>query len=511
METVTVSNNGIIKNILSLNYDEVQSIIEYINNVILKNNHPEYEFHFDYKWISKSIYFYEFYDKNAVGFPSINALKRAFSIADSNRSGANNMGYGVFSPLTIEKIDAFNVFIQKNESKKSFFGIIHFISASESIKTMVGEYENGKITIKGRSIDISEMEVDGGTNSIWTIGNNLSKNDDGEERDAISILKYVKRNFKMSKKEESMINKEYYEHLPLNKINLSEELGKKYCDLIKDKKISYGNNEIVKPINILGDNLDESRKRVFDIQSILISSGDSSNKERRYKIKGEDDDEWKKFNSSNAIGDIWEGNGCGNLRNNSTHSCKVHITCMPRPQDGNKVNRGELRKKRKIYVKLDGIIIFEEEINMHANDELRTVIELTNRKDNEVSSFISLSANKSNSKLNHEFKERIVSLIKMMTKKDYFGKFLKKKDQKPKKADRRIVWEEHNKKKYTSKCYVSRCTKEIDVWDFEVGHNIPESKGGSSTDIQNLFPICRTCNSSMGNKSIDEWNEIFDN
>ena len=177
METVTVSNNGIIKNILSLNYDEFQSIIEYINNVILKNDHPEYVFHFDYKWISKSIYFYEFYDKNAVGFSSINELKRAFSFADSNRSGANNMGYGVFSPLTIEKIDAFNVFIQKNESKKSFFGIVHFISASESIKTMVGEYENGKVTIKGRSIDISEMEVDGGTNSIWTIGNNLSKNE----------------------------------------------------------------------------------------------------------------------------------------------------------------------------------------------------------------------------------------------------------------------------------------------------------------------------------------------
>ena len=165
---------------------------------------------------------------------------------------------------------------------------------------------------------------------------------------------------------------------------------------------------------------------------------------------------------------------------------------------------------RKIYVKLDGIIIFEEEFSMHAYDELRTVIELTNGKDNEVSSFISLNPNKSNSKLNHEFKERIVTLIKRMTKKDYFGPLLKKKDKKPKKADKRLIWEQHNGKVYSAKCYVTRCTKELDVWDFTIGHNIPESKGGSSTDIKNLFPICATCNGSLGNKySIDEWNEIY--
>ena len=44
MEEVRYSKEGITKNILSLNYDESQSIIEYINNVILKNNDPNYEF-----------------------------------------------------------------------------------------------------------------------------------------------------------------------------------------------------------------------------------------------------------------------------------------------------------------------------------------------------------------------------------------------------------------------------------------------------------------------------------
>tara|TARA_B110000967_G_C18705444_1_gene469984 strand:+ start:14 stop:568 length:555 start_codon:yes stop_codon:yes gene_type:complete len=183
---------------------------------------------------------------------------------------------------------------------------------------------------------------------------------------------------------------------------------------------------------------------------------------------------------------------------------------MPPPQENDKIKRDELRNMRKIFVKLDGIIIFEEDFSMHAFDEIRTVIELKNGKNNEVSSFISLNPNKSNSKLNHEFKERIVSLIKLMTKKNYFGYLITKKDKKPKKADRRIIWENHNGKEYSTKCYVTRCTKELDVWDFVVGHNIPESKGGSSTDINNLFPICSSCNGSMGNKySIDEWNEMY--
>ena len=55
MENVTVCNDGIIKNITSLNYDEFQSLIEYINNVIFKNNHPEYICHFDCKIIKKTL------------------------------------------------------------------------------------------------------------------------------------------------------------------------------------------------------------------------------------------------------------------------------------------------------------------------------------------------------------------------------------------------------------------------------------------------------------------------
>lgn len=58
---------------------------------------------------------------------------------------------------------------------------------------------------------------------------------------------------------------------------------------------------------------------------------------------------------------------------------------------------------------------------------------------------------------------------------------------------------------FKSKCLVDWCQNIINARDFDVGHNIPESKGGCTT-IKNLRPICRKCNLSMGNRyTIDQW------
>lgn len=46
------------------------------------------------------------------------------------------------------------------------------------------------------------------------------------------------------------------------------------------------------------------------------------------------------------------------------------------------------------------------------------------------------------------------------------------------------------------------------MYDFQAGHNTPESKGGATT-LENLAPICSRCNLSMGSQySIDEWNTL---
>ena len=69
---------------------------------------------------------------------------------------------------------------------------------------------------------------------------------------------------------------------------------------------------------------------------------------------------------------------------------------------------------------------------------------------------------------------------------------------------RKLVWnmnigEEIGK----SKCLCCKVS-DISQLSFHCGHIIPESIGGK-TIVSNLRPICQNCNSSMGNKNMDEF------
>ena len=78
------------------------------------------------------------------------------------------------------------------------------------------------------------------------------------------------------------------------------------------------------------------------------------------------------------------------------------------------------------------------------------------------------------------------------------------------KALREQVWLKNIGQQYQHKCLVDWCQNIISVFDFHVGHNVPESHGGK-TDITNLKPICSRCNLSMGSQySITEWIKIGD-
>jgi len=73
------------------------------------------------------------------------------------------------------------------------------------------------------------------------------------------------------------------------------------------------------------------------------------------------------------------------------------------------------------------------------------------------------------------------------------------------------VWSTNLGNIYESKCFISWCSNKINVFNFHVGHDIPESKGGTD-DISNLKPICDRCNLSMGNNNtIKEWNKEWNN
>lgn len=76
------------------------------------------------------------------------------------------------------------------------------------------------------------------------------------------------------------------------------------------------------------------------------------------------------------------------------------------------------------------------------------------------------------------------------------------------KALREQVWIQNFGETFNHSCYVSWCSNNINVYDFHVGHNTPESKGGSLS-LHNLKPICARCNLSMSNNyTITQWDNL---
>jgi len=95
------------------------------------------------------------------------------------------------------------------------------------------------------------------------------------------------------------------------------------------------------------------------------------------------------------------------------------------------------------------------------------------------------------------------------------GKKYKKHEKKVKKGKKKIpkaireqCWVKTFGKRYKSKCFIKWCKNDISVFDFHVGHDKPESRGGT-LDINNLKPICARCNLSMSNNfTIKEWSNL---
>ena len=75
------------------------------------------------------------------------------------------------------------------------------------------------------------------------------------------------------------------------------------------------------------------------------------------------------------------------------------------------------------------------------------------------------------------------------------------------KAKRRKVWEKRNSKtSLNGKCFV--CGKHIDYDDFECGHIVAAFWGGD-VSLNNLEPICGSCNRDMGIENLNEYKRKF--
>jgi len=79
------------------------------------------------------------------------------------------------------------------------------------------------------------------------------------------------------------------------------------------------------------------------------------------------------------------------------------------------------------------------------------------------------------------------------------------------KAIREQCWTKSFGEVFKHSCYIDWCDNDISVFDFHVGHDQPESKGGTLS-VDNLKPICARCNLSMSNKyTIQQWNQLNGN
>lgn len=114
---------------------------------------------------------------------------------------------------------------------------------------------------------------------------------------------------------------------------------------------------------------------------------------------------------------------------------------------------------------------------------------------------------------NHTNEEYGYEWIKEIVK-DYTGEILKKAPRKNKKKKipknlRNEVWNKYNdEKNTTAKCYCCDLEELHITKSWHCGHVIAEHNGGKLT-VENLRPICGSCNSSMGTQNLYDYMEKY--
>jgi len=75
------------------------------------------------------------------------------------------------------------------------------------------------------------------------------------------------------------------------------------------------------------------------------------------------------------------------------------------------------------------------------------------------------------------------------------------------KAVKSTLWNIHfTENNAKGECKV--CSKEIKMTDFDAGHIIAVTNGGSD-NLDNLMPVCSLCNKSMGVQNLNEFKKLY--
>ncbi len=66
------------------------------------------------------------------------------------------------------------------------------------------------------------------------------------------------------------------------------------------------------------------------------------------------------------------------------------------------------------------------------------------------------------------------------------------------------TWIRYAGERFKAKCATPWCSNVMNVTNFQAGHRLAEANGGTIT-LDNLIPICASCNQSMGTEHFDTW------
>ena len=476
MNMVNISQTGVIKNILSLNYTHGTTMREYLNNILDKNKHPDHSVHFTMKEFY-NFFMFECCEENACGFTNLNEVRRAFSIADSDRRGTNNMGYGIFSPITINNgHDAYGLFIQENENG-SYYSLVYFNHKYCKLWTHSGELSDGKISGK----DISDLIIPGGTRFIWITHPNIDKEECDSNISLDFVTMIVKDNYKKSFKYPVMGTGTTED----TAIDLEDvkDLGSYYSEYLlhteNPRSIFYG-GEPIEPINFL---INDSGKKVKPVvYDIRVAKNDRGFCEFQIKDSA---GEWKLLTTTG----IGKRDGKRRLKDTGIQTACLKVYDIGMPTGTKSRDTINMRRAyRKIWVKIDHTYIFPEDFPMNGWPNSRVVLELNNKGDNNFNDFISPDPNKSNSSINVKLKERIVPLIKKALNTHFSSK--------PKEmvstALKHQVWETTCGNVLKCHCTNDDCANTMTAWCYDVRRIDPLQ----DNLLENLKPICKECTCS---------------
>lgn len=470
MTAVQISPEGIVKNISSLNYNHETTMREYLNNILDKNRtNPYYQVQFNMKTMGRNLFMFECVERNACGFESFEELQRAFRIADSERSGTNNMGYGIFSPITINRDhEAYGLFLQHNQYG-SFYSIVYFTAKYSKIWTHQGVIVDGHVLGK----DLTQYIVEGGNRFIWITRPDNTITEDELNLDIHDILKRITVSYNLS------VDKDVIEGDILDDFN---KLGAYYLEFLTGpdaRNIFYGVHQL-QPINFLmKDNGEMGVPRSY---TIGIDRDDATGVTRN--IVRDDAGVWRSLTLQPAkpIGET-EIESSGVIQQRQTAVLKVYD--IDEPVDTRQDLRKQRTSYRKVWVKLNDTFIFSEDFSMNGWPNSRIVLELENKGENDFNSFISPDPNKSNSSINPKLKAYLVCLIR----KTLNTHFSTETTQRVTPTVKHEVWETVMGNVCRGICTNPTCSNELTAWKYDVIRVDPEL----DNTVDNLTPICKAC------------------